>query len=308
MDRFESISAFVAVAKAGGFSAAGRRLGVPLATMSRRVAELEADLGARLLLRSTRQVVLTEAGQSFFSTCERLLAELEEAEQTVTGEYRSPKGELAITAPVGFGRLHVQPLAIDFLAAYPEINLRLHLVDRLVDIVEEHVDLAVRIAELKDSSLIAKPLGHIRMVVTASPAYLERRGTPRHPSELLRHDCIGWATLGPLSAWRLRADDMDQTFPIQARLWTNTPESAIAAADAGLGLLQTGCYLVEQGIREGRLVQVLRDFECAATPVSLVYASNRLVPLKLRAFIDYVAPRLAERLRSIAATVGPNLP
>jgi DNA-binding transcriptional LysR family regulator len=169
MDRFESMSAFVAVAKAGGFSAAARAMGIPLPTISRRVADLEAGLGVRLLHRSTRQVVLTESGQTYFATCQRLLDDLKDAEEAVTGEYRSPKGELTITAPMGFGRLHLQPVALEFLAAYPDINLHLLLVDRVVDLVAEHVDVALRIAELGDSSLIARPLGHVRMVVTASP-------------------------------------------------------------------------------------------------------------------------------------------
>jgi len=304
MDRFESMSAFVAVAKAGGFSAAAREVGVPLATISRRVADLEAELGVRLLHRSTRQVALTEAGTSFFATCQRVLDELKDAEEAVSGEYRTPKGDLAVTAPMGFGRLHLQPVALEFLAAYPEINLRLLLVDRVVDLVEEHIDVALRIAELPDSSLIARPLGHVRMVVTASPKYVERRGTPRHPAELTGHDCIAWATLGPLDTWRFRDAGGDRSFPIHTRLSTTSAESAIAAAQSGLGLAQTTCYQAEQGIRGGALAMVFTDFECAATPVSLVYASNRLLPLKVRAFIDFAAPRLSERLRSIAGTLS----
>src|SRR5579859_6727937 len=284
MDRFESMSAFVAVAKAGGFSAASRQLGVPLATISRRVADLESELGARLLHRSTRQVVLTEVGQTFFATCQRLLDDLKDAEEAVTGEYRSPKGDLTVTAPMGFGRMHLQPVALEFLAAYPDINLRLLLVDRVVDLVEENVDLALRIAELADSSMIARPLGHVRMVVSTSPEYIERRGTPKHPSELVRHDCIAWSTLGPLNTWWFSEGGVDRTFPIRMRLSTTSAESAIAAAQSGVGLAQTTSYQAQQGVRDGRLVVVLRKFECALTPVSLVYASNRLLPLKLRAF------------------------
>ncbi len=303
MDRFESMSAFVAVARAGGFSAASRQLGIPLATISRRVADLEAELGARLLHRSTRQVVLTETGKTFFATCERVLDDLKDAEEAVSGEYRSPKGELTITAPLSFGRLHLQPVALDYLAAYPDINLRLLLVDRVVDLVEEHVDLALRIAQLPDSTLIARPLGHVRMVVSASREYLKRRGTPEHPSELISHDCIAWSTLGPLNSFWFREKDRDQTFPIRTRLSTTSADSAIAAAMSGFGLVQTTSYQAEQGVRDGALAIVLRKFECPVTPVSLVYASNRLLPLKLRAFIDFAAPRLADRLRKIASTL-----
>jgi DNA-binding transcriptional LysR family regulator len=304
MDRFESMSAFVAVAKSGGFSAASREVGIPLATLSRRVADLEAELGVRLLRRSTRQVVLTETGATFYKTCQRVLDDLRDAEEAVTGEYRSPKGELTVTAPLGFGRLHLQPVALEFLAAYPEINLRLLLVDRVVDLVEEHVDLALRIADLPDSSLVARPLGHVRMVVSASGDYLARRGAPRHPAELVAHDCIAWSTLGPLDTWWFREGDRDRAFPIRTRLSTTTADSAIAAAEAGLGLVQTTCYQAEQGMRSGALSIVLGEFERSLTPVSLVTASNRLLPLKVRAFIDFAAPRLSERLRAIAAAVS----
>jgi len=298
------MSAFVAVAKAGGFSAAARSVGIPLPTISRRVADLEAELGVRLLHRSTRQVVLTEAGQTYFATCQRLLEDLKDANEAVTGEYRSPKGELTITAPMGFGRLHLQPVAIEFLAAYRDINLRMLLVDRLVDLVEDHVDVALRIAELADSSLIARPLGYVRMLVTASPAYLDRYGTPSHPTELQKHDCIAWSSLGPLDTWWFRDQGRDQSFPVRTRMATTSAESAIAAACSGLGLAQTTCYQAEQGLREGRLQIVLTGYECAVTPVNLVYATNRLVPLKLRAFVDFAAPRLSARLRNVARAIA----
>ena len=303
MDRFESMSAFVSVAKAGGFSAAARHLGIPLATISRRVADLEADLGVQLLKRSTRSVVLTEPGQAFYAASQRLLEDLKDAEDAVTGEYQAPKGELSITAPVGFGRLHLQPLALDFLAAYPDINLRLLLVDRLVNLVEEQVDLALRIAQLPDSNLIAVPLGKIRMVVCASPEYLARHGTPEHPRDIASHSSVAWASLGPLDSWWFHEAGADRMFPIRPRLWTTTPESTLAAARAGVGLLQTGCYQAEQDVREGKLVLVLREFECAPRPVNLVYARNRLLPLKLRAFLDFAAPRLRERLSAVSATI-----
>jgi DNA-binding transcriptional LysR family regulator len=301
MDRIESMSAFVAVAKAAGFSAAARQIGIPLATISRRVADLESALGVRLLHRSTRQVVLTEVGQNFFATCQRLLEDLKDAEEAVTGEFRSPKGEVTVTAPMGFGRLHLQSVAMDFLAAYPEINLRLLLIDRVVDLVDEHVDVALRIAELPDSRLIARPLGNIRVVVSAAPKYLARRGIPKHPSELMRHDCIAWSTLGLLNTWWFKGGGKERTFPIRTRLTTTSADSAIAAAQSGLGLVQTTSYQAEQGVRDGNLVVALQEFECAATPVSLVYVSNRLLPLKLRAFLDFVAPRLSERLKSITS-------
>jgi DNA-binding transcriptional LysR family regulator len=297
------MSAFVAVARARGFSAAARELCMPLATINRRVVDLERDMGVRLLHRSTRQVVLTEVGQDFFMTCERILDELREAQEAASGEYRAPKGVLSITAPMGFGRLHLQPVALEFLAAFPEINLKLLLVDRVVHLAEEHIDLALRISELPDSSLVARPLGSVQMVVSASPAYLERHGLPQEPSELMRHDCIAWSSVEPLNSWWFREGARDRTFPVRTRLSTSSADSAISAAHAGLGLVQTTSYQAEPGLRDGRLALVLRAFECAPTPVSLVYARQRLLPLKVRAFIDFAVPRLADRLQSIAGTL-----
>jgi DNA-binding transcriptional LysR family regulator len=299
MDRFEALTAFVAVASAGGFSAAGRELGIPLPTISRRVIELEKVLGARLFHRTTRRVELTERGRTFFAVCQRVLEDLKDAEEALAGEYRTPKGELSITAPVGFGRLHVQPVALEFLATYPEVNLKLLLVDRVVNLLEEHIDAALRIADLPDSSLVARALGHIQMLVCASPKYLRRHGKPSHPRELIEHDCIAWSTLLPVNSWWFREDDADVTFPIRVRLSTTISESAVAAAESGLGLLQTTSYQAASALHEGRLVRVLSEYECAATSVSLVYPSSRLVPLKLRAFLEFATPRLSRRLRQI---------
>jgi DNA-binding transcriptional LysR family regulator len=303
MDRLESLSAFVAVAKARGFSAAARELGIPLATINRRVVDLERDLGVRLLHRSTRHVALTEIGQNFFLACERILDELRDAQEAASGDFRAPKGVLTITAPMGFGRLYLQPVALEFLAAFPDINLKLLLVDRVVHLVEENIDVALRISDLPDSSLIARSLGTVQMVVSASPGYLERRGIPQAPSDLMRHDCIAWSSVEPLNSWWFRDRARDRTFPVHTRLSTSSADSAISAALAGLGLVQTTSYQAEPGLRDGRLALVLRAFECAPTPVSLVYARQRHLPLKVRAFIDFAVPRLAERLQSIAATL-----
>ena len=303
MDRLEGMAALVSVAKAGGFSAASRETGIPLATLSRRVADLEAELGVPLLRRSTRQIALTETGQSYFQTCQRVLDEIRDAEENLRGEYRAPKGDLALTAPMGFGRLHLQPVVMEFLRAYPAINLRLILADRMVDFIEEPIDLALRIAELADSPLIARTLGTIRMVVSASPEYLEKYGAPNHPSELARHDCIAWSGLGPLNTWWFREGNTDRTFPIRTRFSTSSAESAIDAALNGLGLVQTTSYQAERGVRDGGLKILLEDFECAPTPVNLVHAGNRSVPLKLRAFLDFAIPRLSDRLKQIEQAI-----
>lgn len=304
VDKFESMEAFVAVAKAGGFSAASRQLGAPVATVSRKVALLEESIGVRLFARSTRHVALTEQGATYYEACRRVLDDLHDADEMVCGEYRQPKGELKLTAPVGFGRRHLQPVVHEFLQAYPQIDVNLQLADRVVGLVEEHIDCAVRISTMADSSLVAREVGQIRIVVCASPDYLAAHGTPTHPQELLQHQCISWTTLGPYKAWEFRLGPDDDSgsamVPIRVRLSSATPDSAVDAACAGLGLVQATSYQVAEAVRAGTLVPLLRGFEAPATPVSLVYPSKRLTPLKLRAFLDFAAPRLARRLDEVS--------
>jgi DNA-binding transcriptional LysR family regulator len=271
------------------------------------VADLEAELGVPLLRRSTRQVVLTETGRSYFQTCQRVLDEIRDAEEILKGEYRTPKGDLTLTAPMGFGRIHLHPVVMEFLRAYPAINLRLILADRMLDFIEEPIDLALRIAELADSGLIARSVGTIRMVVSASPKYLEQYGTPNHPSDLAQHDCIAWSSVGPLNTWWFREANSDRTFPIRTRFSTSSAESAVDAALNGLGLAQTTSYQAERGVRDGGLTILLKDFECAPTPVSLVHAANRSVPLKLRAFLDFAVPRLSDRLKQIERAMDAEI-
>ena len=309
-DKFESIEAFVAVARSGGFSAASRMLGVPVATVSRKVALLEAAVGVRLFARSTRHVALTEQGRVYYDACRRVLDDLSEADARVGGEYRQPKGELVLTAPIGFGRHHLQPVVHEFLAAYPLIDVNLQLADRVVGLVEEQVDCAVRISALADSSLVAREVGHIGIVVCASPAYLAAHGAPAHPRELQQHPCISWTTLGPYKTWEFRLDGAAApvAVPIRVRLSTSTSDSAIDAACAGLGLVQATTYQVAEAVHAGALVPVLRDHETPPTPVSLVYPSKRLTPLKLRGFLDFVAPRLSERLAAVARIMESPAP
>ena len=267
-----------------------------------------ASLGVRLLQRTTRQVALTEPGADYFAACQRLLDDLEDADEAVSGGARLPKGELVITAPVGFGRQHLQPVATEFIRAYPDIDLRLLLVDRVVNLVEEHVNLAVRISSLPDSGLVARSVGHIRMVVCAGPGYLAAHGAPAHPSELTRHSCISWTSLGPQKTWLLRDGKDERMFPIRVRMTTTTPDSALDAAVADLGLTQMTSYKAEQAVCSGLIVPVLRHFEAAPTPVSLVFSTHRLVPFKLRAFLDFAAPLLKARLEEVDLTFGPVRP
>lgn len=299
MDRLEAMSMLLAVVDAGSLSAASRRLGSPLATVSRKVLELEAHLKTRLLIRSSRRVTLTEAGRSYVAACRRILDEVSDAERTAAGEYSTPKGDLLITAPIVFGRLHVLPIVADFLKAYPEISVRLMLADRVVNVTEEQIDIALRIGELPDSSLVATRVGAIRRVVCASPDYLAARGTPKHPNDLLAHDCITFEGLMSPLEWTFRINKADKWIAIRSRLVVNTAEAAIDAAVAGLGVTRVLSYQVEAARRAGQLVLMLEAFEPAPKPVNLVHAGQGLLPLKTRAFLDFAAQRLRARIAAI---------
>ena len=295
MSRLESMSVLVAVVDAGSLSAAARHLGMPLATVSRKVAELESHLNTRLLHRTTRQLSLTEAGSSYVAACRRILEDIGEAERAASGEYAAPKGELVLTAPIVFGRLHVVPVVAEFLAHYPEIDVNLILTDRVVHLMDEHVDIAVRIGELPDSSFMAKKVGAVRRVVCASPAYLARHGVPLQPDELASHECISFEVLASMRAWSFGSGKAEQSVPIHSRFTVNTAEAAISAAVLGVGLTRVLSYQVADALHDGKLQVVLENFESAPLPINLVHKGQGPVPLKLRAFLDFVTPRLRTR-------------
>ncbi len=303
MDRLDAMSVLLGVVDAGSLSGGARLLGTPLSTVSRKISELEALLGTRLLVRSTRRIVLTEAGCSYVAACKRILADVEEAERAAAGEYSAPKGDLAITAPVVFGRRHVLPLVVEFLEMYPEIDIRLILVDRMVHLLEDHVDLAVRIGSLPDSSLVATRLGEIRRIVCGSPAYFAQHGFPQSLSDLSAHACITMNGLTSPAAWTFASGRVEETVGVRSRLTVNTAEAAIDAAVAGLGVTRVLSYQVASMQRAGLIDIVLRDFEPAPWPVSLVHAGQGLLPIKLRAFLDYAGPRLRSALSQ--ASIGP---
>jgi len=291
VDRLESMSILVAAAEEGSLSAAARRLGIPLTNVSRKVSELEAYLKTGLVNRSSRRLTLTDAGRSYVADCKRILDLVGEAERAATGEYGAPKGDLIITAPIVFGRLHVLPVTTEFLKAYPEIDVRLVFADRIVNLFEEQIDLAVRIGDLPDSSLIATRIGAIRHVVCGSPGYFAARGMPGIPDELGRHDCITFEGLVSPSVWTFTFGKAIKSVSVHSRLIVNTAEAAINAA-----ITRVLSYQVAQEIRANQLVLALEDFEPAPWPVSLVYTDQRLLPSKVRVFLDYVVPRLKATL------------
>jgi DNA-binding transcriptional LysR family regulator len=291
VDRLEAMRLLITAVETGSFSAAARKLGVPLPTLSRKIGELEKHLSARLLTRSTRKLSLTDAGAAYVATARRILDQVSEAERSASGEYVTPRGELVITAPIVLGRLHVLPIVCDFLSEFPEINVRLALSDRFVHLQDHQIDMAVRIGELPDSSLVATRVGTVSRVVCASPRVLAKQGTPKTPDALTDLPCIQFEGVSG-NAWHFAA----QTVLVRLRLSVNTAEAAVDAAIAGVGFTQVLSYQAARAVQEGTLKLVLRKFEPPPMPVSLVHGGQGTLPLKMRRFLDYAAPRLRKAL------------
>ena len=296
MDRLEAMSVIVAVTETGSLSAASRRLKSPVTTVSRKVAELEARLKAQLFQRTSRRMTLTDAGRSYIDACKRIIEQVDDAEREVSGEYRLPKGEMAVTAPWGLGHTHLLPLAVEFLEAYPDISLRLVLTDRVVNTTEEDIDIAIRVGSLPDSSMVATRIGSIRIVVCASPSYLKRRGHPKQLGDLSEHHCITIDEHAAPLAWRFVRGSRTKVAPINSRLCVNTSEAAVLAAIQGTGLARVMSYKMDSAKRAGKLAIVLEEFEPEPLPVHIVYAPRKPVPIKQRAFLNWMTPRLKARL------------
>jgi len=297
MDRLEAMSILVAVVESGSLSAAGRKLGIPLPTVSRKLSDLEAHVKTRLLNRSTRKLALTDAGAAYLAACKRILEEVRHAERTASGEQLSPRGDLVVTAPIAFGRLHVLPAVNDFLRNYPDISVRLVFSDRNVDLIDDQVDLAVRIGVLRDSSMVSTRVASVRHVVCASPAYLASHGTPKTPDELATHVCISFDALASSSAWNFAhtSSRSERAVPIRSRLSVNTAEAAIDAAVAGVGLTRILSYQAALAVAQGKLKIVLAKFEPESLPVSLLHLGQSRLPLKTRALFDVLASHLRQR-------------
>lgn len=304
------MSVFAAIADAGSLSAAGRRLAVPLATVSRKLADLESHLGTRLMTRSTRRLELTDAGRDYLEACRLILEQVDEAERTASGAYAKVRGRLVVAAPVVFGRMHVVPVIATFLERHPEVDVQLRLGDRNVNLIEEHIDIALRIGALPDSSLVATPVGEVRRVVCASPDYLARFGAPDSLDALAAHRCVTFDGLDAASAWLfISADGARRQVPVRSRLTVSTADAAIAAATLGLGLTRVLSYQVTDALGDGRLVRVLATDEPPPVPVNLIYPGQGRLPMKTRAFIDLAATQLRERLKGLSKmTSAPSSP
>jgi DNA-binding transcriptional LysR family regulator len=292
MDRFHLITVFVAVVDAGGFAGAARKLAISPPAVTRAINDLEAHLGVRLLTRTTRVVRLTDAGARYVEDCRRILAELEEAAESVSGLHSAPRGKLTLTAPVLFGAKFVTPIVTEYLTRYPDVTAACWFLDRIVNMMEEGVDVAVRIGELPDSSMQAIKVGQVRRVICASPDYLAEHGIPQAPDDLLRHRLISSSGVSPAPEWRLMQDGEPRVIKFQPRMTTTSNDSAVAAAAGGFGLTRLLSYQVAEHLREGTLQTVLSEFEPAPLPVQVVHREGRQASQKVRSFLDLAIERL----------------
>jgi len=288
MDRIDAMQAFVAVADGQGFAPAARKLGLSPSAVTRLIAALEQRLGARLLQRTTRQVTLTDAGSRYLERVRRILADVEEAEQAVEGERTRPGGRLVISAPVGFGRLHVSPVVSAYLKRFPEVGADLRLSDRMINLVEEGVDLAVRIGHLPDSTLVARHVGEMRRIVVASNDYLKAHGEPKRPAEIVAHQTIEFGAMTAAADWRFVENNTEIRVSPSPRYSSNSADAAIQHAEAGGGLTRVLAYQAAASLRAGRLKIVLAKFEQPPLPIHIVYPTSRLLSAKVRTFIDLV--------------------
>ncbi|KAB7782091.1 LysR family transcriptional regulator [Methylorubrum populi] len=291
MDRLQGMRVFVRVAESGGFAGAARALNMSPPAVTRAVAALEAAIGARLLIRTTRSVKLTEAGARYLEDCRRIFSELAEAEAAAAGSTATPTGTLTLTAPVQFGRLYVLPVVTDYLTHHSAVAVRTLFLDRIVNMVEEGIDVGVRIGHLADSGLTAVRVGSVRRVVCAAPRYLERHGMPTAPRDLRAHAVIGSSNPGSLSEWRFGREQRTAV-AVQPRLTCNTVDAALAAAVEGWGIARLLSYQVAPALADGRLRLLLEEHEAAPVPIHVVSPEGRRAPAKVRAFVDLAATRL----------------
>lgn len=309
MDRLHELEVFVAVADAGSFAKAGARMRLSPPAVTRAVSALEDRLGARVFNRTTRSLAITDVGQRFLENARRILNDLEMAEKQAVGETAVPHGHLTVTASVTFGRSALMPIVCEFLSQNPRITVSVMLLDRLTNLIDEGIDLAVRIGTLPDSNLVAKKVGMVRRILVANPDYLARRGTPLSPADLRMHSIVAFTGLMPNREWRFMGGRSGQSVAFMPRLEINDAVAAIGAAEMGDGITIALSYMVADKILDGRLVPILDDYTPPAVPVSLVYPQNRLISPKVRAFVDFATPRLRAALDKLKVpTAGPPVP
>jgi DNA-binding transcriptional LysR family regulator len=283
MDRLETMRAFVAVAKLGSFAKAARKLRLSPSVVTRAIAQLEDQLDLTLLTRTTRSLHLTERGRIYLESCEQILADVHGADRRVRGENAEPRGSLIVAAPILFGRLHVLPIVNIVLREHRALSIRLSLSDRNIQLVDEGIDVAIRVGDLADSSLIAVKLGEVSRVLVASPDYLKDRGIPKTPTELARHDIVAFEGLGVTNEWRFGPGQ--NPVRVEPRLAVNSADAAIAAAEAGVGITRTLSYQVRSSVLAGRLVPLLQKFAPPVSPISAVYPARRIASANVAVFV-----------------------
>lgn len=297
MDQLQCIRTFIAVVDAGGFAGAGRTLNVSPASITRAIAELEAQLGVSLLTRTTRVTRVTDAGAQYYEASRRILAELEEANLAAAGVHAKPRGRLALTASAMFGNRYVAPIVVEFLRAYPPVQAVCHFVDRVVNVDDEGIDIAVRIGELPDSSLQAVRVGWVRRIVCAAPGYLSANGVPAHPRDLIAHTVVASTGMTPSPQWRFWEGGVAGTWEVRPAMVTDTNESAITAAVAGLGISRLMSYQISDELKRGQLKTLLTEFEPQPLPIHVLHRQGRRPDAKVRLLLDL----LIDRLRSDAS-------
>lgn len=302
MDRLHQIKVFITVVDENGFVGAARKMRISPPAVTRAVNELERELGVRLLARTTRAVRVTEAGLRYASDCRRILGELVEADELASGMNSTPRGQLTVTAPMLFGRKFVAPVLAEYLGRYPEVDVASTFVDRVVNMLDEGFEVAVRIGQLPDSTFQAIQVGQVRRVIVASPDYLARRGAPVRPSDLLSHDIVSANAVTPTSEWTLMDQGTPSTVRLYPRLNTSTNDSAVAVVTGGFGVTRLLSYQVAEKLESGELVVVLENFEPPPLPVHVLHREGRQAPQRVRTFLDLAI----ERLRGNPALSGPG--
>ena len=292
MDRLQAMHVFVRVAELGSFSAVAQQLGVARSVVTQQIAALEEHLGIKLMVRSTRRLTLTSAGAAYLEKCRVILNLVEAAETGVAEERLTPRGTIRVSLPLSFGLRRVSPLLLDFARRYPEVRLDMDYTDRRVNLIEEAIDLSVRITGKLGANDVARRLGTIPMCVIASPAYLAEHGTPRHPSELVHHECLSYTMVGAQQTWAFEVSGTSVNFPIRARLHANNGEALTEAAVQGLGIALQPAFIAEDAIGAGRVVTLLEDFRSPELGIYAILPSNRQVPHRVRVLMDFLANHL----------------
>lgn len=295
MDRFEEMQTFIRVVEAGSLSAAADRMDIAKSAVSRRLADLESRLGVQLLNRTTRRINLTDSGRQFYQRCQRILADLDESEQQISHEHAKLSGTIKIAAPLSFGIQHLSPVLDDFLKEHPELNLDLNLNDHMVNLMDEGVDLGIRIGNLQDSSLIARRLAPSRLVLCASPEYLRQHGEPQHPQDLKQHMGLSYSNISENQLWKfIQPNGQSVSVRVPSRMRANNGDVLLQAGIDGLGILASTTFIAYKAINSGKLKPILCDYRIKEVSVYAIYPAQRHLPARVRVLIDYLVERFGD--------------